>query len=66
MQGMPGQVKGKNTIWFIRRSNTPDVTYQRIVCDYREGKSNPNQMQLMADGTESIFLTTVAHQWQIC
>ena len=42
-QGMPGRVKGSNTIFFIDKGGIPkdrwtDVTYGRIVCDIREQK----------------------------
>jgi hypothetical protein len=39
-QGMPGQVEGTNTIFFIKKSKIPadrkgDVKYVSYVCNYR-------------------------------
>ena len=43
-QGMPGRVDGTNTLFFIDEEKIPrdrrkDVTYRRVVCDVREGKT---------------------------
>ena len=45
-QGIPGQVEGTNTIFFIDKSDIPtarwrDVTYSRIVANYGPGKMIP-------------------------
>ena len=54
-QGMPGRVKGTNTMFFIQKHEIPpnricDVTYRRIVCDYLEGKEEPNRTRLTIEG----------------
>jgi hypothetical protein len=55
-QGMPGQVKGTDTIFFIPRHSVPkerakDVTYGLITCLIRPEKINePNRMRLVAGG----------------
>ena len=43
-QGMPNQVDGTDTMFFIDENKTPkncrrDITYERIICDVREGKA---------------------------
>ena len=48
---MEGRVKGKNTIFFIKKEDLPvarwkDVTYGRIVVNYLPGNSNPNRFRL--------------------
>ena len=48
-------IKGTNTIFFIKKSDIPtdrlkDVTYGRIVVDYRPNKSDPNRSRLTAGG----------------
>ena len=48
---MPGRVKGTNTMIFIQKQEISpnriyDVTYGRIVCDYWEGKEEPNRTRL--------------------
>ena len=47
-QGMPGRLMETNTMFFITKdkmlSNSfQDVTYRRIICDYQEGKAEPNR-----------------------
>ena len=46
VQGMPGQVKGTNTIFFIDKADIPttrwrDDTYGRVLANYRPEKSDP-------------------------
>ena len=46
-QGLPGIVKGTDTLNFIFKHEIPsdrfkDVTYARIVCNYRPEKKDPN------------------------
>ena len=48
-QGLDGVVKGTDTIDFITKSEVPtdhwkDVTYARIVCNYRPEKDDPNRV----------------------
>ena len=54
-QGMPGRVKGTDTIVFIPQSNIPqdrwkDVTYARICCNYRPEKADPNRVRITIGG----------------
>ena len=54
-QGMKGRVNSTDTMHFIhkhkvRRDRFKDVTYGKINCHYREGKAEPNQVQLTAGG----------------
>ena len=54
-QGMLRWVKGTNTIFFIKKDKVPqnrnrDVTYGHIICDYRDGKAEPNQTRLTIGG----------------
>ena len=54
-QGMEGRVKGKNKILFITKEDLPaarwkDVTYGRIVVNYRPEKSDPNRVRLTVGG----------------
>ena len=55
-QGMPGRVKGTNTIFFIPRHSVPkertkDVTYGLITCLIRPEKiEEPNRTRLVAGG----------------
>ena len=52
-QGVGNRVKGTNTIFFNPRSNVPthkEVTYPRIVCDYRPTKSEPNRTRITVCG----------------
>ena len=49
------EVKGTNTITFIRKTEVPsnrfkDITYGRIVVDFRPQKSEPNRSRLTAGG----------------
>ena len=46
-QGLPGIIEGTNTLNFIFKHEIPsdrfkDVTYARIVCNYRPEKKEPN------------------------
>ena len=52
---MEGRVKGTNKILFITKEDLPaarwkDVTYGRIVVNYRPKKSNPNRVRLTVGG----------------
>ena len=54
-QVMPGQVDGTNTLFFIEEEKIPrdrrkDVTYGRVVCDVRKGKTEKNRTQLTVGG----------------
>jgi hypothetical protein len=50
-QGMPGQNTGTNTIIFIRRNQTKDVTYGLITCLIQQEKvDEPNRRRLVAGG----------------
>jgi hypothetical protein len=54
-QGVPGLVKGTDTIIFIPKHNVPherwqDVTYGRIVVNYCPEKYDPYQTRLTIDG----------------
>ena len=54
-KGIPGQAEGTNTIYFIDKADIPverwkDVTYGRVVVDYRPEKSDPYQNQLTVGG----------------
>ena len=54
-QGMPGQVTGTNTIFFIYKNNVPadrwrDVTYGRVVVNFRPEKENPYRTRLTVGG----------------
>jgi hypothetical protein len=54
-QGMPGRVQGTNTIFFIDKKDVPqdrwkDVTYGRMVCDYRPEKDDPYRTRLTVGG----------------
>ena len=67
-QGMPGRVKGTNTIFFIKKSKVPqnrykDVKYGCITCDYWERKTKPNQRRLKVGRKKSITLMIVK-LWQ--
>ena len=58
-QGMPSWVNGKNIIVFIHKQSTPsdqfkDVTYKKIVYDYKENKGEHNQTQLTV-GDDRIY-----------
>ena len=52
---MHGQVKGTNTIFFIPKNDVPldrwqDVTYSRVVVNYRPDKDDPYQTRLTVGG----------------
>ena len=54
-QGIPGRVKGTDTIFFIDKTDIPvdlwnDVTHRRIVVSYRLEKSNANCTRLTVSG----------------
>ena len=54
-QVMPGRVDGTNTLFFIDEEKIPrdrrkDVTYGRVVCDVRKGKTEKNRTQLTVGG----------------
>ena len=54
-QGMTGLVEGTNTMFFIDNQDIPvdrwkDVTYERVVVDYRPDKSNPYHTRLTVGG----------------
>ena len=54
-QGMPGLVEETNTMFFIEETAVPtdrwkDVTYERIVVDYRPDKANPYCTRLTVGG----------------
>ena len=50
-QGMPGQVEGTSTIFFIKKKDVPahrwrDITYGRIMVNFRLTKDDPNRTRL--------------------
>lgn len=54
-QGMPGRVKGTDTINFIPKDTIPqdrwkDVTYARVCCNYRPEKEDPNRVRITLGG----------------
>ena len=54
-QGMPGQVTGTNTIIFINKKDVPadrwrDVTYGRVVVNFRPEKEDPYRTRLTVGG----------------
>ena len=54
-QGIGDNIKGTNRIFFTTKQNIPferrrDITYGQIVCDYREGKEDPNRARLVVGG----------------
>jgi hypothetical protein len=61
-QGMPGQTKGTNTIFFIPRHKVPkerakDVTYGLITCLVRPKKTEePNRTRIVAGGDRVHYL----------
>ena len=64
-------IKGTDTIHFIRKSQIPadrlkDVTYGRIVVDYMPHKAEPNRLHLTTGGTRSTIHTKQAHQCAEC
>ena len=55
VQDREGRVKGTNTMHFIHnhevpRDNFKEVTFRKINCNYQEGKEEPNQVLLTAEG----------------
>ena len=56
-QGLPGIVEGTDTIDFIHKDEIPpdrwkDVTYARIVCNYRPEKADPNRVRITVGGNK--------------
>ena len=56
-QGLPGVVEGTDTIDFISKDEIPpdrwrDVTYARIVCNYRLEKADPNRVRITVGGNK--------------
>ena len=54
-QGMKGRVDGTDTMFFVHKSQIPkdrwkDLTYGRIVCDYRENKAEKHRTRLTVGG----------------
>ena len=54
-QGLDGVVEGTDTLDFITRDDIPrdrwqDITYARIVCNYRPEKSDPNRVRITVGG----------------
>ena len=54
-QGLPGVVDGTDTIDFITKDEVPpdrwkDVTYARIVCNYRPEKADPHRVRITVGG----------------
>ena len=54
-QGLDGVVDGTDTIDFINKTEIPpdrwkDVTYARIVCNYRPEKADPNRVRITVGG----------------
>jgi hypothetical protein len=59
-QGIPGTVKGTNTIVFIAHNDIPpqrrkDVTYGRIVANYRPEKEDPYRIRLTVGGNRITY-----------
>ena len=59
-QGIPGKVEGTNTIFFIDRADVPaerwkDVTYGRVVVNYRPEKSDPYRTRLTVGGNLIVY-----------
>eukprot|EP00804_Cyclotella_cryptica_P004492 CCRYP_017634-RA/>CCRYP_017634-RA protein AED:0.15 eAED:0.15 QI:0/0/0/1/1/1/2/0/934 len=59
-QGIPGTVKGTNTIVFIAHNEIPpqrrkDVTYGRIVANYRPEKEDPYRIRLTVGGNRITY-----------
>ena len=59
-QGLDGIVEGTDTIDFIDKSDVPpdrwkDVTYARIVCNYRPEKEDPNRVRITVGGDRINF-----------
>ena len=54
-QGIPGKVTGTNTMFFINKSEVPadcwrDITYGRVVVNYRPEKDDPYRTRLTVGG----------------
>ena len=54
-QGMPGRVKGTNTIFYIHKEDVltaqwRDVTYGHVVIKERPGKVDPNRTRVTVGG----------------
>ena len=51
-QGIPGKVTGTNTMFFINKSEDRwrDITYGRVVVNYRPEKDDPYQTWLTVGG----------------
>ena len=77
-QGTPGRVEGTNTLFFIHKHEVPpdrrkDVTYDRICCNVRPEKDDPNRVRLTVGGnlinypgqlkTQTANLTTAKIMW---
>ena len=59
-QGIPDVVKGTNTIFFSDKADVPaerwkDITYGRIVVNYRPEKANPYQTRLTVGGNLLVY-----------
>eukprot|EP00804_Cyclotella_cryptica_P013054 CCRYP_002367-RE/>CCRYP_002367-RE protein AED:0.37 eAED:0.37 QI:0/0/0/1/0/0/2/0/323 len=59
-QGLPGTVAGTNTIVFISKADIPsdrwrDVTYGRIVANFRPEKDDPHRIRLTVGGNRINF-----------
>ena len=59
-QGMPGRVKGTDTILFIKKKDVPahhwqDITYGRIVVSFRPTKDDPNRTGLTMGGDRIVY-----------
>ena len=64
---MPGKVEDTNNIFFINNSDIPinfwkDVTYGRVVVNYRPEELDPYLTHTPLEVIESTTLVTVAHQ----
>ena len=56
-QGLDGVVEGTDTLDFIAKHEIPpdrwkDVTYARIVCNYRPEKADPNRVRITVGGNK--------------
>ena len=56
-QGIGDNIKETDTIVFTTKQNIPfenrrDITYGQIVCNYREGKEEPNRARLVVGGNK--------------
>ena len=69
-QGMPGKVEDTNNIFFINKSDIPinfwkDVTYGRVVVNYRPEKLDPYLTRTPSEAIKSTALVTAAHPLSI-